>query len=600
MDDKPLGQGGFGVVYRAVEVDGRQVQPLAVKLFLDDASEMARRGLETVEALQRRLAAEQQLFVQAGRSLLGEYPALAAAPLLSFHGRMDGREVSGYVAADLSAMGLEEFGGVLEDDAKITRHQALPLSEKMEMAMQLVGALEFLHSRAGFLHCDLKAEALFIGVKPTRCALIDFDGGAVMLKPDDAPTTWGTMQPWLAPEILAQMQQASATQTIEVSLATEQWSLALALHHILLAVSPMFFLSEVSARSIKAYTQRFVWPEIDVGFPYFRSGMETAYEAYVRYLRSAFPAELLRHFRFTMNQGYANSAQRTTFSQWKTALGAANRPAILRFQADRILVRDTRPVRLMWEVTGAKRLELRGIGEVTGEQCFEVEVKHARDFELVLTAHSGKQIVEKLRIQVDDRPPRIHAFYADRQFLTDARPVRLFWAVSGSERLEIDSGVGDVTACPHFDVSPLRDTTFTLRAISGFGVETRSSLSLQVSKQAPVIEYFRVRPLLACGGDEVELDWKVTGAETVFLVPAIGGVAAKGSRKVLMPAHGEFTLRASSRFGVEAWRTVAAHALKRTTLAIPRTALQTETVLIHPTTGTIQVGRPVGTWGTTC
>jgi hypothetical protein len=600
MEDKPLGQGGFGVVYRAVEVDGRQVRPLAVKLFLDDASEMARRGLETVETLQRRLAVEQQRFVQAGRSLLGEYPALAAAPLLSFHGRMDGREVSGYVAADLSAMGLEEFGVVLEDDAKIARYQALPLSEKMEMAMQLVGALEFLHSRIGFLHCDLKAEALFIGVKPTRCALIDFDGGAVMLKPDDAPTTWGTMQPWLAPEILAQIQQASTAQTIEVSLATEHWSLALALHHILLAVSPMFFLSEVSARSINAYTQRFVWPEIDARFPYFRSGMETAHAAYVRYLRTAFPAELLRHFRFTMNQGYANPAQRTTFSQWKTALGAANRPAILRFQADRTLVRDNRPVRLTWEVTGAKRLELRGIGEVTGEFCYEVEVKHSREFDLVLTAHSGKQIVEKLRIQVDDRPPRIHAFYADRQFLTDARPVRLFWAVSGSERLEIEPGVGDVTTSSHIDVCPLRDTTFSLRAISGLGIETRASLSLLVSKQAPVIEYFRVRPPLAREGDEVELEWKVTGAETASLDPGIGRVAAEGRLNALMPAHGEFTLRASSRFGVGAWRTLTAHALKRTTLAMPHTSLQTSTVLIHQTTGTIQAGRAVGTWGATC
>jgi hypothetical protein len=532
--------------------------------------------------------------------LLGEYPALAAAPLLSFHGRMDGREVSGYVAADLSAMGLEEFGGVLEDDAKITRYQALPLSEKMEMAMQLVGALEFLHSRIGFLHCDLKAEALFIGVKPARCALIDFDGGAVMLKPDDAPTTWGTMQPWLAPEILAQMQQSSATQTVEVSLATEQWSLALALHHILLAVSPMFFLGEVSARSIEAYTQRFAWPEIDVGFPYFRSGMETAHAAYVRYLQTAFPAELLRHFRFTMNEGYANPAQRTTFSQWKTALGAANRPAILRFNADRTLVRDTKPVRLMWEVTGAKRLELRGIGEVTGAQSYEVEVKGAREFELVLTAHSGKQIVEKLRIQVDDRPPRVHAFYADRQFSTDARPVRLFWAVSGSARVEIDPGVGDVSKRSHFDVYPLRDTTFTLRAISGLGIETRASLSLHVSNQAPVIEYFRVRPPLAREGDEIELEWKVTGAETASFAPGIGVVAAEGKRKVLMPAHGEFTLRASSRFGVEAWRTLTAHALKRTTLAIPHTSLRASTALMHPTKGAIRVGCPIGRGNAAC
>ena len=171
---------------------------------------MARRGLETIEQLQRKLAVEQQQLARTGRSLLTQYPALAAIPLLSFHGRLEGRTVSGYAASDLSAAGLEEFGGVLEDDAKIAQFQAMPLPAKMELAMQLVSALEFLYSQIGFLHCDLKAEALFVGVRPPQCVLIDYDGGAVMRDPDDMPTTCGTRQDWLAPEILAQMQDAGS------------------------------------------------------------------------------------------------------------------------------------------------------------------------------------------------------------------------------------------------------------------------------------------------------------------------------------------------------------------------------------------------------
>jgi serine/threonine protein kinase len=600
VEDKTLGQGGFGVVYRAVQIDGRKFRSLAVKLFLDNAPEAARRGLETIEELQRRLVAEHQRGARTGLSLLDEYPALAAAPLLSFHGRMEGRMVTGYVAADLSAVGLDEFASVLEDDAKIARFQALSLPAKMELAQQLVSTLEFLHSKIGFLHCDLKAEALFVGLQPPRCVLIDYDGGAVMRTPDDVPSTWGTRQDWLAPEILAQMQQAPAAEAVEVSLASELWSGAIAVHHLLFGFHPMFFLSEISERSIHAYTQRFAWPEIDQRFAYFRKGMENVQATYVRYLRTVFPAELLRHFSFTISQGYANPAQRTTFSQWKTALGAANRPAILRFQADRTVVRDAKPVRLTWEVTGAKRLELAGVGDVTGRPSIDVPIRQTREFELILTPQTGRPVTQKLRIQVDDRPPRIHAFYADRQMVTDARPVELTWSVSGANHVEITPAVGDVTTASHWHVSPTRDTTYILKAISGLGMESSASVTLHVSRQAPVIQHFRISPLFARDGDEVELDWKVTGAEMVSLEPGIGAVATEGRRKVRLSPSKDFTLRAASRFGVKAWRTLTALGTKRTVLATPQTTLQAGTALISQTKGGVAAGHLERNWIRPC
>jgi hypothetical protein len=404
--------------------------------------------------------------------------------------------------------------------------------------------------------------------------LIDYDGGAVMRDPDDMPSTCGTRQDWLAPEILAQMQDAAAAQIVQVSLASELWSGAIAVHHLLFGFHPLFFLSEVSSRSIADYNRRFAWPDIDKRFTYFRAGMERIHAAYTRFLQSSFPAELLRHFRFTMSQGYANPKQRTTFSQWKTALGVANSPTILRFQADRTVVRDRKPVRLSWEVTGAVSLELKGIGDVTGRSWYELPVTQSREVELILTPHVGRPITGTLRIQVDDRPPRIHAFYADRHLLTDARPVRLSWAITGADRVEIDGGVGDVTPYSYVDLRPLRDSRFTLRAISGLGAETCASLSLQVSREAPVVEHFRLRPAIVRPGEEVELDWKVTGAEKVVLEPGIGVVAPEGRRKVPMSKQGDFKLWATSRFGVESSRELKVPVLKLTALAAPRTMLR--------------------------
>lgn len=582
VEDTMLGQGGFGVVYRAVQADRRRVRPLAVKLFLDAGSEAARRGLATIEELQRRLAAAQQETATTGRKLLDEYPALAAAPLLSFHGTMEGQAVAGYVAIDLSADGLEEFAGVFEDDSKYVVFKAIPMPVRMEMAQQLVSALDFLYGRIGFLHCDLKAEALFIGARPPRCVLIDYDGGAIMRSPDDVPTTWGTRQDWLAPEIMLQMQQTTSSQNVVVSLASELWSGAIAVHHLLFGFHPLFFLSEVSERSVRAYTQRYTWPEADARFAYFRKDLTKTQTAYLRYLQSSFPSELLRHFRFTIGHGYSDPAQRTTFSQWKTALGVANRPAIFRFEADRNVVCDTRAVRLSWEVAGAKRLEIVGIGEVTGRSSIEVAVRQSREFALTLTPQCGKPITRKLKIEVDDRPPYISSFQADRELTVDAQPVMLTWAVSGAERILIEPEIGLVTHVPCCGAYPMRDTTYVLRAISGFGKEARATLTVRVSRDAPVIQQFRMTPAFAREGDWVELQWKVNGAEAVVLEPGIGRVAAEGRLRAQLRPRQNFVLHTASRFGVKAERSLAVIGTRRTTLSLSGTALRGGTQLIHP------------------
>ena len=145
------------------------------------------------------------------------------------------------------------------------------------------------------------------------------------------------------------------------------------------------------------------------------------------------------------------------------------------------------------------------------------------------------------------------------------------------DRVEIDGGVGDVTQYSYVDLRPLRDSRFTLRAISGLGAEARASLSLQVSREAPVIEHFRLRPVIVRPGEEVELDWKVIGAEKVMLEPGIGEVVAQDRRKVPMSQQGSFKLRATSRFGVESSRELKVPVLKLTALVGPRTMLRKPT-----------------------
>jgi hypothetical protein len=293
-------------------------------------------------------------------------------------------------------------------------------------------------------------------------------------------------------------------------------------------------------------------------------------------VKGVLPEELRRHFSFTFSQGYFNPSQRTTFSQWITAFGAIQQPAIHSFTADRATVNDKRPVRLGWEVTGARRLELRGIGDVTGRDFQDLMVSQSRVFELVLMPKSGNPITKSLRIEVDNRPPTIRSFQVDKTFLPDARPARLHWQVTGAVRVEITPSIGDVTGKPFVDVTPRQDTTYRLRAISGMDVEVSATVQVMVSKRAPVIEKFEVSPTVAFVGDEVSISWKISGAEVVSVSPSIGQVNLVGLRKIRATQTSSFTITAASHFGVVSTRVLSIYVAKRTALNVAPTTYAAE------------------------
>lgn len=551
IEDTPLGQGGFGEVYRAHSFDSRKTTPQVIKLLIDNGHGVARRGLETIKELQRRLNVKNtELLQSSGRSLLNHVPALRGVPQFSFEGTLEGRRVIGYSANDLSAAGLEDFGHILEDDAKTLQFQALPLAAKMRIAAQLVGAFHFLSTHILFIHADIKAEALFLDTKQLRCAIIDFDSGALARDPNDKPTTFGTKQDWLAPEVVKQLDTpGNSDRVIKVDLLSDIWSVNVAVHYLLFGFHPLFFLTEISDRSIGAYFQRFQWPDVATGFQYFRQEYSSVYRQYVAFLKTKLPVEVVQRFAFTINKGYLDPTARTTYGQWKTVLGAINRPAIRHFSSDRALITDARPVRLSWDVSGAACLEIAGIGEVTRQNSVDVRVKRDTVFTLLLTPDEGAPLRKSLQVQVCKDPPKIHSFTASKSLLIDATPVCLTWNVTGAERVEIDNSIGDVTGKSHVNVRPRRNSSFTLMAISPFGVVAQASVQVRVSTAPPSIVYFRSDRNLLSDPRPVELVWKVSDGAHEVLIDGVGAVASEGSLRVAQKRDTVYVLRATSFFG---------------------------------------------------
>lgn len=566
LEDQPLGAGGFGEVYRVVAVNGRRVPAQVVKLLFDQHG-IARRNLQTIRELQRRLRQrDQELRATSGRSLLESYPGLLGAPQFSFEGIMNGRPVSGYSANDLTAMGMEQFSAILESDQKVRAYQALPLETKLQIAGQLVTTFEFLSSRILFIHADMKAEALFVDTKKLRCAMIDFDSGALAQRPDDQPSTYGTLQDWLAPEVARQLATGRPGACVQVNLLCDVWSINVALHYLLCGLHPYFFLAEISERSMRDYLSNYRWPEAGPRCSYFRSELSQIYRCYLDFLRRTVPEEIIRRFQATFNEGYADPSRRTTYGQWRIALVLArtriSEPPveIQYFVADRQHLVDDRPVQLTWRITGpVARAQIHGIGDVTGRSSVRIPAPRS-DTTLTLEAQSpsGKVARAQLRITVSKQPPRIERFEADNRVVVAGRPVLLRWRVSNDAREVHLSGVGRVDREGSVQVWPRTDQVYQLCALSYFGAKAESQISIRVCKEPPRIIYFWALPSVICEGQSVELSWKVEKARSVEISPGLGSVPPEGRRRLQLTSDTVLTLAAHSAEGavVKAERTV--------------------------------------------
>src|SRR5207249_9843340 len=114
----------------------------------------------------------------------------------------------------------------------------------------------------------------------------------------------------------------------------------IAVHYLLFGFHPLFFMNEISERSMDAYFKAFRWPDANPNFVYFRKEYAAHYKQYAAFLKTKLPQEVVDRFAFTINRGYFDPGARTTYGQWKTVLKVVNRPGIKYFRADRTFATD--------------------------------------------------------------------------------------------------------------------------------------------------------------------------------------------------------------------------------------------------------------------
>jgi len=148
--------------------------------------------------------------------------------------------------------------------------------------------------------------------------------------------------------------------------------------------------------------------------------------------------------------------------------------------------------------------------------------------------------------------PTIDSFNASPSSITSADTSTLDWNVSEATEVSIDQGIGSVSPTGNVEVSPTATTTYTITATNAAGSATQQvtvTVAAAPPPSLPVILSFTASPSSISTGGSSTLDWNVSGATSVSIVPGAASVPASGSATASPDSTTTYTLTATNAAG---------------------------------------------------
>lgn len=163
-------------------------------------------------------------------------------------------------------------------------------------------------------------------------------------------------------------------------------------------------------------------------------------------------------------------------------------PEIQYFETSKSIFKDKEPAILSWSVTGAEKVSISGIGDVTGKKS--ISFFRPNNCELILTAEGyfGTTKQAKLSFTAIKTPPLIDFFEVDYPFALKGMQVMLTWQVQNAESVKIEpTGTVSIDSNGIYTCIIEENTSFYLTAWSPFGIEARKAVTVQTIP-VPMIE----------------------------------------------------------------------------------------------------------------
>lgn len=317
LDNVPLGTGGFGQVYKVVQVNQEQVSNWACKIFYPSA--LSYQNFKNIQVLQKEYWKKQEI---------AQLPCLASLPFFSFEGLMSNTAVYGYLMRYIPEDTFANLSLFIEDKQAVQAYYNIDFSQKLGYVKTFVEGISTLHE-IGFVHADISADNLFIHLQKPETILIDFDSGAIVQN-KTKPTTWGKPNDWVEPQIMFDLakQRNKKLPTVCVNTYSDVWSVHIGIHYLLFMVHPFFFIHTLSEKNLRLYFEHYRWPEAYQGKcdTIFVSDAQETYHKYLKILYEIVPDSVLSCFKQTFNEGFFNPEKRTELCTWAKVLSQENAP----------------------------------------------------------------------------------------------------------------------------------------------------------------------------------------------------------------------------------------------------------------------------------
>lgn len=204
---------------------------------------------------------------------------------------------------------------------------------------------------------------------------------------------------------------------------------------------------------------------------------------------------------------------------------------------------------LTWSYDYVSSLDVTGDTEYSStNSAGSIPLNPLKTSNYTVNIDNGKVKESKLLKLTVIQPTPLITFNSDKVKIGEGQSVKLSWDVSNAEDAILNNNIGSVSLNSSIDVTPIDDTTYTLKAI-GYNKEKEAnkSIAIDVVKNSN-IGSFTVNKNKFTTGESATFNWSVNDSENLVLSPY--GTVSKTATSQVVPLNSlgdfDYTLTTTS------------------------------------------------------